>query len=150
MSNQIARNTASQYSSSKANRYFCQTQSTANGSSETVIWDDTTSDYLSSELSYLNGDFTIQKSGVYMISLTIVFAPNATGFRQIYVEKDGESDRKGCMLILANTVGDTCLTTTWVGQLEKNDIIKAKVVQTSGGALDIESGTSSFNIASMK
>ena len=84
---------------------------------------------------YTNGACVISEDGIYLISYSINYAANATGYREAWVELP--SGLKGGRSICHTNSGSvaTTLNGTWTGSLGVADQISVGTYQTSGGDL---------------
>ena len=72
------------------------------------------------------------------LSATIVFATNATGVRQISVNKNGDIPEGGLGLTTtASNIGQLLSATSSVMDVEAGDYFELRVYQNSGGSLNI-------------
>lgn len=79
--------------------------------------------------------FTVNQTGNYVVSCTLVWAANATGVRGLSVTRNtGLIDY---IEVPASSVGVTVVKTSFTQYLEKGDYINFVVFQTSGGSLDL-------------
>jgi len=84
-----------------------------------------------------NSRLTCKTAGLYVISVTLLFATNAVGIRGVHFKLNGTT------LICvqggdAQSVYETNLTATTIYQLATNDYVEIQVYQNSGGALNLE------------
>jgi hypothetical protein len=94
-------------------------------------------------MSYSNGAFTVPISGFYMISVTVSFSANTTGYRQMNLIKNGvgpPSIGVPGQQIQACPSGRTAIATSCVINLAANDSIAVQVGQGSGGSLSMDNG----------
>lgn len=133
MSNQYARNNTSSYITKKSECFGGVQQTTGNGTADTIIWSRPSPSSLD-DIIEGSSTFNVLKSGVFTISVDITYTSNATGYRQVYFDIDGQ---KGCQISLANTSGESCLNASWTEYVEAGKTIIIKSVQTSGANLDV-------------
>lgn len=89
-----------------------------------------------------NSRLTCKTAGVYLISVLMEFAFNATGVRQAGLIVNATTT---IGLIMVNAVGGvvpTRLAVSTVYPMAVNDYVQATAFQTSGGALNVASGAS--------
>lgn len=86
-----------------------------------------------------NERLTCKTAGVYLISASVGFVSNATGFRALILRLNGTTF---IALDERPTVNGNALrlTITTVYQLAVNDYVEALAYQTSGGALNTDQG----------
>jgi len=90
-----------------------------------------------SGVSNSSGTFTISRTGVYVISATVAFVANATGYRTIYFRING-GPQSFCQVSASGDAGyNTGLNTTFSGILTAGDNIRVIAAQTSGAPLTI-------------
>lgn len=82
---------------------------------------------------------TAPMSGRYMAVGALAFAGNATGFRRIFIETNGSNVFASARM---NAISDNPneMTVTGIVTLAKGDYIRLGVRQTSGGALNVNTG----------
>ncbi|MDQ3730324.1 MAG: hypothetical protein M3355_12135 [Actinomycetota bacterium] len=109
-------------------------QSIPNNTVTTLAWDSERED---SEGMHVAGstDVVIVTPGLYMLNLQASFAANATSIRALYLYK-GTTVVELTNVDAAST-GVTALTMSSTLRLVANDVVTAKVLQNSGGALDV-------------
>jgi hypothetical protein len=90
---------------------------------------------------------TAPLTGRYMATGSCSFAGNATGFRAIWIDKDGTTDLARVQVTNAGGGQPTWLAvTTHAFDMTQGDYIRLMVRQTSGGALAVQ-GNSTFSPA---
>jgi hypothetical protein len=77
-----------------------------------------------------------RETGLYSIILNISFASNATGRRNVWIELNG-SDIIASVEVEPSQSDTTRIVVSTQYRLEKGDYLKAKVYQSSGGALNV-------------
>jgi hypothetical protein len=123
--------------------YKSSNQSISNGSGTVVTYNaefyDTDAFH---DNSTNNSRITIPagKAGKYLITVTIIYAANATGIRIVGLLKNGDFTN-GQQLINLDppSSGTTRLTAATVMDLAEADYIQIETLQTSGGSLDLDS-----------
>lgn len=88
-----------------------------------------------SDLAHNSTDFTVVKDGYYLSTLKAVFVSNATGIRQMFVNVNGGNALT--YQINGNVSGTLFLPLCDMFKLVKDDVIKIKMLQNSGAALDV-------------
>jgi hypothetical protein len=94
-------------------------------------------------MSYSNGAFTVPVSGFYIISVTVSFSANTTGYRQMNLIKNGSGPTSlgvPGQQIQACPSGRTAIATSCIINLAANDSIAVQVGQGSGGSLAMDNG----------
>lgn len=82
---------------------------------------------------------TAPMSGRYMVTATLAFAGNATGWRRAWIETNGANAFASLrMNAIAGNPND--MTVTGVTTMAKGDYVRLGVRQTSGGALNVNTG----------
>lgn len=76
-------------------------------------------------------------AGKYVISANVQFASNSTGHRSLMIRLNGAT-RIAYLRVPAVSGAVTILSVSTVYNLAANDYVEALVVQTSGGALNVE------------
>ena len=84
------------------------------------------------DITYSAGNFTVVKAGVYLGSVTIAYASNSTGSRQLYIYVNGVSIGQSSV----PASGQTFLTLTRTFRLAASDVVSMYGQQSSGGNLD--------------
>ena len=81
---------------------------------------------------------TIQRSGLYLVNDGVNWAANATGYRRIQVERNGElNDDIAALIGPASPIATTAQTGSGLVRLNAGDTLQLDVAQTSGGNLKI-------------
>ena len=76
--------------------------------------------------------------GIWRFTGTVQFAANATGNRELYLAKNGTDIAKRARAALAS--GACTLDITTLTIMSENDYVELKVLQASGGNLDVDFG----------
>lgn len=125
-------------------RYTLITPTSISNSSETNVPLDTPQvNRCQAVVDGANGTINMLRSGLYSISANIEFAANATGIREVTLYRAGAQVGRQRMAAYAGS--NNFLNIQAVVEVEKNDLIQIKVLQNSGGALDLV--TASLQIA---
>ena len=86
-----------------------------------------------------NNRLTCRYAGIYQITGIAEFAANATGLRQLTIRHQGTTDlAANATLTLGAGIG-TNVTVTTLCQLAVNEYVELGALQTSGGALNVNS-----------
>lgn len=83
--------------------------------------------------------FTAPVSGLYNVSCSIGFAPNATGIRYLLVKKNGAFTAFGADSAPAFAGADLFLNTSVIFKLVAGDYLQISIFQSSGAALNTSS-----------
>lgn len=124
------------------------TQSLTNNINAPTVFNTTvTNSQPNSEVSITSTSrYTCDVGGLYTISYQILFATNATGFRQVWVQLNGvTTDLYGFNKDSAATTGQTVMVGTIMLNLSATDYIEVISGQSSGGALNIGGSATSKN-----
>lgn len=79
-------------------------------------------------------------AGMVRMSVTVVFAANATGSRGVYLDINGVQVPGSTLFVPAATaVGPTYLQSHWLGPVSAADVVTVYAYQNSGGALNLGS-----------
>lgn len=125
----------------KASVYNTVAQSIANTSITTLTWDSENYDTGSIHSTSADTDrLTVPVAGVYLISVQVTFAANATGLRMVRLTKNGTATILGEDSHPTTAAEATTLNLTTQASLAANDYVICRVYQTSGGALDVNGG----------
>ncbi len=93
---------------------------------------------------------TCRTAGVYDIKAGVRFAANATGYRQVYIQRNSSSANTiGAELRNASAVGPTDLNVSTSYKLAVGDYIEVVATQDSGGALDLSAAGPQAPVFSM-
>jgi hypothetical protein len=76
-------------------------------------------------------------AGTYVVSTTVDWSPNATGYRVIAVEDSQGTDFGGAIGPATNAVAFTRQNATGIIHLEAGDFVRVQALQGSGGDLDV-------------
>lgn len=87
-----------------------------------------------------NSRLTCKTAGVYLMSATVAFAVNATGTRMVSILINGTTSLASVHATAAVGGLTTRIVTTTIYPMAVNDYIEASVYQSSGGALNVDSG----------
>lgn len=95
-----------------------------------------------------NGTFTINTTGLYTFSASVDFVLVASaGLRAMWFELNG-GVIKYCLVLTTGYTGfDTVVNSTFTAKLTAGDVIKVKVVQVSGGFVNLVGYSSSGGTA---
>lgn len=81
------------------------------------------------------------KAGYYLFTALQTYATNGTGVREVRVRKNGTSDYFGGLSVGANSSDGIGLQLSVIMNLAEGDYVEQFALQTSGGALNAESGS---------
>lgn len=85
-----------------------------------------------------SGTFTINTTGIYIISATVAYVANATGYRFVYFKLNSSPIYYSEMMVpTGHATFNTCVHTVFTGRLTAGDVIKVITAQLSGGSLNI-------------
>ena len=84
------------------------------------------------DITYSAGNFTVVKAGVYIGAVTIGYASNTTGYRNLYIYVNGAS----IGLTQAPAAGNTYVALSKTFRLAASDVVSMYGYQSSGGNLD--------------
>lgn len=97
----------------------------------------------------VSDEIVVQERGVYIVSLSVAFAANATGTRRAEVWKNGTL----WDVVESPANGTNALTLRYAGcplRLVPGDRVACYGLQTSGGALNMQCGISILKTASLQ
>jgi hypothetical protein len=121
--------------------YRSTTQSVATGGSWVeVLWDAETHDNDGMHSTSTNTNrITPTTAGLYLFIVQVAFAVNATGSRYLGMGLNGNNENMGSVGPVTPSGSDYCRMTLSCLQAMNGttDYVSAKVIQTSGGALNI-------------
>jgi hypothetical protein len=118
------------------------TQSIANSTDVQITFETETFDTNGLHSTSTNPSrFTAVKAGYYQVSVTVDWAVNATGIREVSIRKNGSTVSGNVTQAVTTATRPTRQTHSDIVSLAVGDYIEANVVQTSGGALNIDTGT---------
>lgn len=89
-----------------------------------------------------NNRFTVPtgKAGKYLVTGTVEFASNATGYRGVFLYKNAAT--QVCYVTIPAVNGNrTSITFSWVVDLADADYVYLTLLQNSGGSLTVETGS---------
>lgn len=118
-------------------------QSIGNAAYASISWDSEIFD-TDTMFAPTSTDVTIKTAGLYLLTLQMSYASNATGDRITVIEKNATAAGNGTFL--ARTIQDTVtsdatfLSVVAQARLAVNDTIRATVYQSSGGSLNTSNG----------
>lgn len=115
-----------------------QNQSIPNGSHTQIIWDQKDSFFDEDFTELENGRIKILEKGIYEIHIRVGFAINATGYRYVTITINS------LYVPAVSTPGPLYVSVSGFAAFDVNDLLDIKVGQTSGNALDINSGTNTI------
>jgi hypothetical protein len=112
-------------------------QSIANNTNVVVTYGSVTnSNYVTGVAG--TGLFTVQETGIYCITIGLVFATNVTGDRATWIQIDGVQQVESISQFAATAVGATTrMTSSYVYSINAGQTIEIYVYQNSGGALNL-------------
>src|SRR5690349_3446201 len=113
-------------------------QSIPNSAETDISWDTQLVD-TDGMITTPSTNITIQRPGVYILQHSVDFVPNTTGIRTTHIGVNGNeiAENGGD----PSTISDTGLVCSAITALNQNDVVTAWVYQSSGAALNIQSGT---------
>lgn len=130
-----------------ASVYMSSNQSINNTTTTTLNWNNERFDTESNAASTIhdnasnNSRLTCRTAGKYLITLNVDFAPNATGVRAIWIQLNGGSSIAGQTGPGNATYNTFSASLLW--DMAVNDYVEALVYQSSGGALNVQTGGAS-------
>lgn len=138
MSNQVARNSKSNYVAKRSNIYdFAAVQAIPTASATVVEFDQLVgTDTINSLTTTVPGIYVTGEAGLYLVACSVLFAANGTGYREIYLEINASA--YGTQLVQPDAAAPTALSTCFPIYLAENSTIKVVCRQTSGGNLDVD------------
>lgn len=83
------------------------------------------------------GRLTFPNTGTYIVTGHAEFASNATGYRQLFIQRNG-TDPLASILVPAVNGAVTVLSVATLFLFSANDYAELVVTQTSGGALNVD------------
>ena len=120
------------------------TQSIANGTDVYVTWPIEVYD-TDGMFTAGSDTVTIQTAGIYLITVGVFFAANATGYRVVMVQKNGPGPTDQASLLsnawVPATTIPTVVNTAVTATFAASDTIKVVAAHLAGAALDIGSTT---------
>jgi hypothetical protein len=81
---------------------------------------------------------TIRTAGLYLFVAGVSFATNATGYRQVYLRVNGTAVLASVTCPAVSASVQTDIVVTAVNTMAATDFCEVIVVQTSGGALNVQ------------
>jgi hypothetical protein len=84
---------------------------------------------------------TIPQPGRYRVGASVVFASNATGYREIYLQASSGATRIADMLIPAVSGNSTRLVVMTEWEFAASDYVEVYAFQNSGGNLNVTSAS---------
>lgn len=119
-------------------------QSIANNTLTTLSFDTEIFDTDGMHVGGANDDrLTAKTAGIYLITFAVEWESNGAGSRFVGVRENGAAlifrDRR-------TAISATESTTVGLHKMAVDDFVTVDVLQTSGGALDVSSNTTSFNM----
>ena len=116
----------------RAARYPSAAQTLTTGSDTVLTFD--TANGTQVGITYSAGTFTIATTGLYLVTASVNYVANATGYRGLYIKKNGTGIRQMRTGAVASVT--TALSASSVVSCAATDTITINAQQTSGGNLD--------------
>jgi hypothetical protein len=111
-----------------------------------VYWNGNSS--TTENITYSDGTFVFNESGFYLITCSVMFDGNSVGFRGLSIRKN--LDRLSG-LTSSGCDGMTSVLVSFVYYINKNDIIRASVMQNSGSSLSMNTSVNGrFTVSKFK
>ena len=112
-------------------------QSIPNNTNTVATFDAVTnSNYMTTTVG--TGVFTAQETGIYCITIGLVFATNVTGDRSTWIHINGVQQADSISQFAATAVGATTrMTSSYLYRITTGSTLEPYVYQNSGGALNL-------------
>jgi len=114
-------------------------QTTTNNTLATIDWDTTLATNATDAPTESSGVITINSTGVYYISYSLIYVGHASGVRFAYILTDVSGENYAYSTVHATTTVGIGLNGAVVVALADTDTFSVKTQQNSGGNLDIRS-----------
>lgn len=120
-------------------------QSIPNNTATNLLWDTEIED---GPNAHSSGDHTItaKVGGTYKVTVNVIFASNATGFRSVDVLVGGGTTAGGSFSVAAVNGTTTSVSGVVILKLNQNDVVRVQCTQNSGGALNAQLPNSLFSM----
>lgn len=120
-------------------------QSIADDTAVAVEWNSNIRQHLITHSTSSNPErITPNEPGLYLVTATVQFASNATGYRKLWFTQNGGSGSDGSVQVGASGSGETSLSTSAILYFDGiDDYLEVKVRHTKGSALSL--GFGEFN-----
>lgn len=116
-------------------------QSISNATDEYITFDSASyNDYGAWNAASLQARLTAPVTGRYQVIANAAFAGNATGFRRLFIELNGTTAISSMHSHSNAAATPTSMSVSAVQTMSIGDYVRLGVRQTSGGALDVNSG----------
>ena len=121
-------------------------QSISDSSYEKISWNSETSDTPGWHDLVTNPErITVNVDGVFLITASIRFGMDGTGYREVAISKNGTKERYDARNAIST--GWTNITINGIFELSSGDYVEIEVYQTSGGSLNVNNPYTSFEVA---
>jgi hypothetical protein len=98
---------------------------------------------------YSTGKLVCKTAGKYMVFANATFRANTTGYRKLFLRKNGSNANMIAGHDVLPTTGNISINTNALIELAVNDYVEVLALQTSGGALDLLSETYNSPVVGM-
>lgn len=122
-------------------RRITTNQPVSNNTNTPIFWNGEDLDTDSGHSNVTNPSrYTVVTAGYYQLTPTVVWATNGSGYRQIFVAKNGDTTHRYGMnntFVLGVSGAQVCMNISVVLGLQAGDYVEVWVYQNSGGSLDV-------------